>query len=141
MTIPTEKFILCVDDDVDDRLIISEAIKDADPSMAVLEAKNGIEARDLLHIAKTTGKLPCLVILDINMPLMDGKEMLKEIKKDDILKSLPIVFFSTSSNPKDRFFSSEYGIDFVTKPSNFSSMVTAVKAMLSRCNDYSEHAL
>jgi DNA-binding response OmpR family regulator len=141
MTIPNEKFILCVDDDVDDRLIISEAIKDADPSMAVLEAKNGIEARAFLHNAKSSGKLPCLVILDINMPLMDGKEVLKEIKKDDVLKSLPIVFFSTSSNPKDRFFSSEYGVDFVTKPSNFNSMVTAVKAMLSRCNDYSEHAL
>jgi DNA-binding response OmpR family regulator len=138
MTIPTEKFILCVDDDIDDRLIISEAIKDADPTMAVLEAKNGIEAQDFLQKAKTTGKLPCLVILDINMPLMDGKEMLKEIKKDDILKSLPIVFFSTSSNPNDRFFSSEYGVDFVTKPANFSSMVTAVKAMLARCNDYTE---
>ena len=141
MTNPDEKFILCVDDDPDDRLMISEAIKDADPSMAVFEARNGIEARDFLQDAKLTGNLPCLVILDINMPLMDGKEMLKEIKKDGVLKTLPIVFFSTSSNPKDRFFSVEYGVDFVTKPSNFSSMVAAVKAMLSRCYNNTERAI
>ena len=139
MTIPHEKFVLCVDDDVDDRLIISEAIKDADPSLVVLEATNGIEAREFLDEAKTTGKLPCLVILDINMPLMDGKEMLKEIKKDDILKRLPVVFFSTSSNPRDRSFSSEYGVDLVTKPANYRSMVTTIKGMLSRCADYTAY--
>jgi len=133
MTIPNEKFVLCVDDDVDDRLILREAIKDADRSMAVLEAKNGIEALQFLREAKTAGKLPCLVILDINMPLMDGKETLKEIVKDDVLKTLPLVFFSTSSNPRDRSFSAEYGVDFVTKPSKYLSMVTTIKGMLYRC--------
>ena len=140
MTIPAKKFVLCVDDDLDDRLIISEAIKDADPSLAIIEAKNGIEAHRFLMDAKTTGELPCLVILDINMPLMDGKETLKELKRDEILKNLPVVFFSTSSNPRDQSFSSEYGVDFVTKPANYSAMVTIIKDMLSRCTDLSLHA-
>lgn len=140
MAVPTNKFVLCVDDDLDDRLIISEAIKDADPSLAIIEAKNGIEAHKFLLEAKATGKFPCLVILDINMPLMDGKETLKELKKDEILKTLPVIFFSTSSNPRDQCFSSEYGVDFVTKPANYRAMVTIIKDMLSRCTDLPIHA-
>jgi len=139
MTIPHEKFVLCVDDDVDDRLIITEAIKDADPSLVVLEAKNGIEAREFLEEARTSGKFPCLVILDINMPLMDGKETLKEMMKDDVLKRLPVVFFSTSSNPRDKSFSKEYGVDLVTKPANYRSMVTTIKSMLSRMADHTAY--
>ena len=94
-----KKFVLCVDDDQDDRLVISEAIRDIDPSLEVIEAKNGIEAYQLLQNAKSTSKFPCLVILDINMPMMDGKETLRQIKSDDTLRSLPIVFFTTSANP------------------------------------------
>ena len=135
MNITHKKFVLCVDDDLDDRLIISEAIKDADPSLLVIEAKNGLEAHKFLKEAKVTGCFPCLVILDINMPLMDGKETLKEIKKDEILKSLPVVFFSTSSNPRDQSFSTEYGVEFVTKPTNYGSIVETIKELLSRCND------
>lgn len=130
-----QKFVLCVDDDLDDRLVICEAIKDIDPSLLVIEARNGVEANRFLQEAKSTGDFPCLVILDMNMPLMDGKETLKEIKKDEILKTLPVVFFSTSSNPRDQSFSLEYGIEFVTKPTNYHSIVATIKHFLSRCND------
>jgi len=130
-----KKFVLCVDDDFDDRLVICEAIKDIDPSVFVVEACNGIEANHFLQQAKTTGDFPCLVILDMNMPLMDGKETLKEIKKDEILKNLPVVFFSTSSNPRDQSFSTEHGVEFVTKPSNYHSIVSTIKEILSRCDD------
>lgn len=134
MNILHKKFVLCVDDDIDDRLIIAEAIKDADPSIVVIEAKNGIEAHEFLKKAKITGNFPCLIILDINMPMMDGKETLKEIKKDDILKTLPVVFFSTSSNPRDRSFSTEHGVEFVTKPANYRAVVATIQDILSRCN-------
>jgi CheY-like chemotaxis protein len=135
MNMTHQKFVLCVDDDIDDRLFICEAIKDADPSLMVVEAKNGVEANEFLQKAKITGNFPCLVILDINMPLMDGKETLKEIKKDEILKTLPVVFFSTSSNPRDQSFSMEYGVDFVTKPANYRLVVETIKELLSKCND------
>ncbi|MBC7828807.1 MAG: response regulator [Chitinophagaceae bacterium] len=135
MTNTHKKFVLCVDDDIDDRLVICEAIRDIDPSLLVVEAKNGVEANQFLQQAKTTGNFPCLVILDINMPLMDGKETLKHIKNDETLKTLPVVFFTTSSNPRDQSFSTEYGVEFVTKPSNYQSIVTTIKEILSRCND------
>ena len=129
-----KKFILCVDDDLDDRLVICEAIKDVDPSLNVVQARNGIEANQFLQLAKSTGEFPCLVILDMNMPLMDGKETLIQIKMDEILKTLPVVFFTTSSNPRDQSFSQEYGVEFVTKPSNYRTIVSTLKDLLTRCN-------
>lgn len=121
-----------MDDDQDDRLVISEAIRDIDPSLEVIEAKNGIEAYQLLQNAKSTSKFPCLVILDINMPMMDGKETLRQIKSDDTLRSLPIVFFTTSANPRDRSFSEEHGVEFVTKPANYRTIVDTMRDFLSR---------
>ena len=129
-----KKFVLCVDDDLDDRLVICEAIKDVDPTLHVVEASNGIEANQFLQRAKATGDFPCLVILDMNMPLMDGKETLKQMKMDDTLKALPVVFFTTSSNPRDKSFSVEYGVEFFTKPTNYRSIVSTFKELLTRCS-------
>lgn len=132
MNIKNDKFILCVDDDPDDRLIIAESIKEADPTLAVVEAKNGVEALEILKHAKLSGHFPLLVILDINMPMMDGKETLLFIKQDHILQSLPVVFFSTSSNPKDHSFSTEHGVELVTKPSTYRSMIAHIENLLVR---------
>lgn len=126
------KFVLCVDDDPDDRLMIGEAFRDLDPSVQVLEAGNGREAHKILESAKTAGKFPALVILDINMPLMDGKETLIEMKKDEKLRSLPVVFFSTSANPRDRSFSEDHGVEFVTKPSNYRTIVETIRGFIDR---------
>lgn len=124
-----------MDDDLDDRNVISEAIKEVDPSIAVIEACNGREANQFLQQAKNMGVFPCLILLDVNMPLMNGKETLKEIKKDARLKTIPVAFFSTSSNPVDQSFSMEYGVDFVTKPSSYQSIVTVIKELLLKCTD------
>jgi CheY-like chemotaxis protein len=129
-----KRFVLCIDDDTDDRLIICEAIRDIDPTLSVVEVGNGVEAKKFLQQAKLTGELPCLVILDINMPLMDGKETLKEIKNDITLRHLPVVFYTTSSNPRDESFSREYGVELVTKPCSYNLIVSGLKEILSRCN-------
>src|SRR5919112_921682 len=94
--------VLCVDDDADDREVVCYTINEIDPSLQVVHAVNGVEAIEYLVKAKEDAALPCLVILDINMPKMDGKQTLAEIKKDKQLCELPIVIFSTSDNPIDR---------------------------------------
>ena len=132
MYIKNNKFILCVDDDIDDRLIIHQSIKDAAPSLSVVEAKNGVEALDILKEAKGSGNFPLLIILDINMPMMDGKEALISIQQDEIMRSLPVVFFSTSSNPRDHLFSKEHGIELITKPSNYRSMIAHIEGLLKK---------
>src|SRR5918998_1242608 len=115
---PNFKKVLCVDDDIDDQLIVLETIQEIDDSIEVATALNGHEALDFLEKAKSEGDLPCLIIMDINMPLMDGKQTLIEIKKDKDLDGIPVVMFTTSSSQLDVAFCERYGVDFITKPIN-----------------------
>ncbi|MDB5246762.1 MAG: hypothetical protein JWQ40_1156 [Segetibacter sp.] len=126
--------VLCVDDDPDDREMVCTVIKDIDPSFTVIHAENGLEAHNILKKAKVTGQFPCLVILDINMPIMDGKETLVKIKEDTTLSKIPVAMFSTSSNEADKKFFSQYGVELVTKPNNINSIVNEVGKLLSYCS-------
>jgi CheY-like chemotaxis protein len=128
------RIVLCVDDDPDDRELIRNAIFKVDPSYTVAHATNGREALQYLGRAKEN-ELPCLVILDINMPVMDGKLTLVEIKKDKKLKQLPIVVFTTSSHPADQSFCRQYGVELVTKPANFKQITREAERLLEHCSE------
>jgi len=127
--------VLFVDDDTDDRELISNIIYEIDPSIKVVQAENGIEAIDYLSQAKTTADFPCLVILDLNMPKMDGRKTLVEIKKDEQLKAIPIVILSTSGNSVDKLFCTHHGVELVTKPSDHLAIHNEVKKLLRFCID------
>ncbi len=129
------RIVLCVDDDVEDRELVGSTITEIDPSVIVVHAENGTEAIEYLSKAKVEDDLPCLVILDINMPKMDGKQTLAQIKKDEQLNELPIVIFSTSSNPVDKLYCADYGVELVTKPDNLSGMRNEIKELLQYCGD------
>jgi CheY-like chemotaxis protein len=126
------RIVLCVDDDPDDRELIRNAIFKVDPSYTVTCATNGKEALQYL-LRAIENELPCLVILDINMPVMDGKQTLVEIKKHKMLRSLPIVVFTTSSHPGDLNFCSQYGVELVTKPTNFNQIAHEAEKLLMHC--------
>lgn len=125
--------VLCVDDDPDDREIVRTAINEIDPAFKVVHAENGLQAHSYLNDAKSRGDFPCLIILDINMPVMDGKETLVALKKDDELSKIPVAMFTTSSSPSDKQFFSQFGVDLVTKPTDLSTIVLEVKKLLSYC--------
>jgi CheY-like chemotaxis protein len=123
-----------VDDDPDDRELIRNAIFNVDPSYTVAHATNGKEALQYLIRASET-ELPCLIILDINMPVMDGKQALSEIKKNNKLSQVPIVVFSTSSHPADLYFCQKYGVELVTKPTNFNEITSEAERLLQHCSE------
>lgn len=125
--------VLCVDDDADDRELVCFTIGEIDSTLKVEHAADGVAALSYLEKAKAEDALPCLVILDINMPKMDGKQTLAEIKKDGELSELPVVVFSTSSNPADKMYCERYGVELVTKPSNMRNMQYEVKRLLQPC--------
>ncbi len=128
------RIVLCVDDDPDDRELIRNAIFKVDPSYSVAFTTNGKEALRYLTGALET-ELPCLVILDLNMPVMDGKQALTEIKKNLKLNDIPIVVFSTTSHPADLFFCQKYGVELITKPDNFAQITTEVERLLQHCSE------
>jgi len=105
-----------------------------DPSYSVAYTTNGKEALHYLTAALET-ELPCLVILDLNMPVMDGKQALIEIKKNEKLSEVPIVVFSTTSHPADLHFCQNHGVELVTKPDNFAQISTEVERLLQHCSE------
>ncbi|MBD0279228.1 MAG: response regulator [Flavisolibacter sp.] len=80
--------------------------------------------------ANTQSALPSLIMLDLNMPGMDGREALKEIKENDAFQHIPTVIFTTSSSPRDKQMAYQLGANcFVTKPDTFNELVDVTGAI------------
>lgn len=126
----SEQKVLYVDDDADDRMLLSDAFRVASPTYQTIELASGHEALRYLY---DQADLPCLVILDLNMPGMSGKEVLFEMRKSEKLRNLPVVVFTTSSNPADQKEFASLGIDMITKPASFAELTRTVKVLTSYC--------
>ena len=128
------KKILYVDDDSDDREIFYEAIKGHAPEADVVFAENGLQALDYLNETLTHhSDLPCLIVLDINMPYLDGKETFHRIKKDNRLQDVPVVIFTSSEKPSDKDLFIQLGTEFITKPNDYKYMHQIADHMLAFC--------
>jgi CheY-like chemotaxis protein len=125
--------ILYVDDDEDDLLIISEAFERYTDHLSVVHAGNGIEGLKMLENMSEKGHLPCLLILDINMPVMDGKQMLQKLRARPKYNGLPVIVFSTSNSADDRKFALQNGAEFFSKPSGYSQLQTLVEQLVTKC--------
>lgn len=125
--------ILYVDDDMDDLLLVTEAFEKYTDHLRVIHAHNGLDGWTKLRSMKTKGSLPCLLILDINMPVMNGKELLKNIREDESFHHLPVVVFSTSSNVNDKTFAESLDAEYVTKPLDFSDLKSLVAGFVTKC--------
>jgi CheY-like chemotaxis protein len=125
--------ILYIDDDFDDLELISEAFLHYTSDIKVIQAYNGKLGIDLLERMELSNHLPCLIILDINMPVMDGKETLKLLKTTDRFKNIPVIVFSTSKGEKDKQFAEKWGADFIPKPVSYKNLEGLVKEFVERC--------
>lgn len=121
--------ILIVDDDEDDRELIGEALEAAGVGGELQFVNDGQEALDYLHrqglyatVSPDTPR-PWLILLDLNMPRKDGREVLAEIRADETLRGIPVVVLSTSSDKIDVHSSYELGANsFITKPISQTEM-------------------
>jgi CheY-like chemotaxis protein len=125
--------ILWADDDVDDLQMMREILQKSDIDFDIIEVRNGKEALQHLQIARDNASLPCLIILDINMPVMDGKETLSIIKQNRELKDIPVVIFTTSQSEMDKLFCERLGSEMITKPPTFKKLEDTVTRLLSFC--------
>ena len=127
------KTILLADDDHDDLHLLTEVLKEIDPSYAIMQANDGEKAIEILREAKDSEHLPCLIVLDINMPKMDGKQTLVSIQNDLALSSIPVVMFSTSSSEVDKLFFKSKNVELITKPVEFRILYQVAVKMLNYC--------
>ncbi len=128
--------ILVADDDADDRMLIADAFEEAYLKNPVSFVEDGIE---LLEYLKREGKykdadeddhLPGIILLDLNMPRMDGRTALKEIRADPELRKIPIVVLTTSKSEEDILRTYDLGVNsFITKPVTFDGLVQVVQVL------------
>lgn len=127
--------ILMADDDADDRRMTREAFEQAHVANDLRFVKNGAELMDYLHRRDkfedpALSPPPGLILLDLNMPLKDGREALREIKADPRLKSIRIVVMTTSNAEEDVCRTYQLGAEsFITKPVTFAALVDVIQAM------------
>jgi len=116
--------ILYVDDDIEDVEIFQDAVKTVDPSIHYMAAHSGME---LLEILDNNGTLPDHIVLDINMPGMDGKSCLQEIRKHDKFNGINIIIYSINSFPKDIEHIKSLGATFVRKANSFNDLCNMIR--------------
>jgi DNA-binding NtrC family response regulator len=111
------KSFLIVDDDADDRMLFIEAVREIDKSIECKIARNGEQALKLL--SNIEYPLPDFIFLDIRMPRIDGKKCLVEIKKDERLKNIPVIIYTTSKGVEESKELRDMGaFHFISKPRN-----------------------
>lgn len=126
--------VLIIDDDQDDIDIFCEAMNEVDERVTCIGASTGQEGINLL----LNGTKPEFVFLDLNMPLMNGKQCLRTIKSNHFIKDIPIFVYTTSGSSEDVAETSRLGAThFFTKPSRFLELKSLIASILQ--GDWKKH--
>ena len=132
----SEKYlILYADDDIDDLELVCDAFEAYSNNVEIRTFRDG--GKILAHIEAMTDldPTPCLIILDINMPIATGKEVLVKLRQVARLNNVPVVLFTTSSMPIDKDFAEQYNAGFITKPLNAAQMERISDQFIEHCAD------
>ena len=124
--------IVLADDDPDDRLLAREALEESRLANTLITVEDGAELLDYLlcqgAYENRPGGNPGLVLLDLNMPRMDGREALAAIKAHENLRTIPVVVLTTSKAEEDILRTYDLGVNsFITKPVSFDELVTVMR--------------
>lgn len=120
---------MLIEDDMIEVMKLNRAISSLQLNHKIVEANNGEEA---LEILRNKATLPDIILLDLNMPKINGIEFLKILKEDDNLKYLPTIILTTSNNKRDLLECFKIGIaGYVLKPLKYEDYVFKIKNILS----------
>lgn len=127
--------ILIADDDQEDRMLAEDALKESRLVNDVRFVEDGEELLDYLHhrgrfAEPDSSPRPGMILLDLNMPRMDGREALRLIKGDPDLRRIPVVVLTTSKAEEDIYRSYDLGVNsFIIKPVTFESLVNIMRVL------------
>jgi CheY-like chemotaxis protein len=130
-----EIFILIAEDDADDRFLLQAAFEENGFTDKLQFVENGVEVVEYLqsiNTDKSEKRFPRFILLDLNMPKKDGREVLRELKQHPDFKKIPVVIFSTTNNEQEMRRCYELGANsYITKPNSFESLLKTVAALRS----------
>lgn len=140
----TENLVLMVEDSDEDFVAIERALKKTGIDLQIKRVVNASQALDFLNSGALPptesyiksvaldSSLPSLILLDLNLPGMDGRELLIEIKRDDRLKPIPVVILTTSNNPRDILHCYRHGANsYQIKSVGFDKFAASIQNMVS----------
>ena len=133
-TTPTH-LVLYADDDPDDIRFVEESFSETTRNIELVTAYNGLDLIKYLQGLNHRDPDPCLIILDVNMPMLNGKETLVKIREMDRFRNIPVVMFTTSSTDFDKVFAHKHNAGFVTKPLDNSQMKKITDQFIEHCSD------
>lgn len=128
--------LLIVEDSNEDFEALQRFLQRSPKSIPIQRCVNGEQALAFLYrtgsyVDRESASRPGLIVLDLNLPGIDGREVLRRIKQDDSLKSIPVVVFTTSNNPKDVEDCYQYGVNsYIVKPINFAQLKRDVQMLV-----------
>ncbi len=124
----TNKPILLVEDDQVDTMTVKRALKEIHVTNPLVHLENGEEAVHYLRDAER--EKPCIILLDLNMPIMNGIEFLQVVKHDDQLKRIPVVVLTTSEEQQDKVNSFNLGVaGYMAKPVDYRQFVEVMRSI------------
>ncbi|RYZ00155.1 MAG: response regulator [Chitinophagaceae bacterium] len=132
-TANTKPTFLYAEDDLDDYEALKDALEQITDKYELAHAKNGSEVISYLQGAK--GPVPCLIVLDLNMPIMDGKETLLWLKDSEPFREIPTMIFTTSSREEDIKLCQSHNCTFFRKPTLYRDLLHVVQIMLQMCGE------
>jgi len=134
-SVPTKNIVLYADDDIDDLQLVQDAFLQYANNVKVITLNDGIEALSYLKNLNEFDPGPCLIILDVNMPRMNGKEALLLIRQMKRFESVPIILFTTSNQLVDKDFAKRYKAGFITKPIHIRQMAVITDKFIDYCTE------
>jgi CheY-like chemotaxis protein len=124
----TNKPILLVEDDQVDTMTVVRALKDINVTNPLVRHENGEDA--LNYLRDSNNEKPCIILLDLNMPIMNGIEFLQVMKHDDEFKAIPVVVLTTSEEQQDKVNSFNLGVaGYMAKPVDYRQFVEVMRSI------------
>ncbi len=124
----TDQPILLVEDDQVDVMTVKRAMKEIKVTNPVVNMENGEEA--LKYLRDAASEKPCIILLDLNMPIMNGIEFLQVVKHDALLKRIPVVVLTTSEEQQDKIHSFDLGVaGYMAKPVDYRQFVEVMRTL------------
>jgi CheY-like chemotaxis protein len=129
--------LLYAEDDLDDFESLHDAVAQLTDQYTLERACNGAEVLEMME-TKFHDSLPCLIILDLNMPVMGGKEVLNWLKTQERYKNIPVMVFTTSSREEDVRLCQTHRCTFFRKPTLYRDLLHIAQTMLNMCESSKE---
>lgn len=122
------KPLLLIEDDRVDVMTVKRALKEINVTNPVVHLENGEEA--LAYLRNPDNEKPCIILLDLNMPIMNGLEFLKIVKSDNDLRRFPVIVLTTSEEQQDKLNSFNLGVaGYMAKPVDYRQFVEVIRSI------------